>query len=153
MLLKNYERGGSLFFLFISLVFFIESLRLGIGTLKKPSMGFLAFGVSGLLGILSLILFLQTFFKKEGAKTKPFADATHQERVPIVIILILIYAILMPVAGYLISTFLFMAFLFWIVGRKKVWLTLILSFLTTLITYYSFSVWLQCHFPSGLFKL
>jgi hypothetical protein len=65
---------------------------------------------------------------------------------------LLIYAKLMPVAGYLLSTFLLMSFLFWIVRGKKWWWVLISSSLTTLITYYVFSVWLKGQFPEGLFS-
>ena len=54
-------------------------------------------------------------------------------------------------AGFLIDTFLLMMFLFWIVrGQKLRWIFLF-SFLTTLITYYVFSVRLQGQFPNGVF--
>jgi hypothetical protein len=153
MLLKTYDQGSSLFFLFISIIVFFGSLHLGVGSLRKPGIGFLAFGASGLLGILSLALFIQTSFKKKGANIKPFFSGTYWERVAFAIIIMLIYTMVMPVAGYLISTFLLMVFLFWIVGRERVWMVLILSFLTTVITYYVFSVWLRCNFPSGPFRL
>jgi hypothetical protein len=69
-----------------------------------------------------------------------------------VLIASFVYAKLMPLGGYLISTFLLMSFLFWIVGEKW-WRVLVLSFLITLITYYLFSVWLKGQFPMGLFEL
>jgi hypothetical protein len=153
VLLKTYDQGSSLFFLFISIVTLIGSLHIGVGTLRKPGIGFLAFGVSGLLGILSLALFIQASFKKKGASIKPFSSGMYWERIAFTIIIMLIYTMVIPVAGYLISTFLLMVFLFWIVGRERVWMVLILSFLTTVITYYVFSVWLRCNFPSGLFRL
>ena len=57
----------------------------------------------------------------------------------------------MPELGYLISTFLLMGFLYWILERKKIWLVLLASVLTTLFTYIVFSKWLNCQFPEGLF--
>ena len=131
----------------------IESLRLGIGTLHSPGMGFMTFGASVLLGILSLILFIRASIHKGEAEIKSLFFGTLWGRVLLVLITLLIYAKLMPMAGYLISTFLLMTFLFWILERKKVWSALILSFLTTMITYCIFSVWLKCQFPAGLFGL
>ncbi len=151
--MKSYDRISSLFWLLISIFVCIESIRLGIGTLRHPDMGFMAFGVSVLLGILSLTLFLQATLKQEEANTEPFFTGKLWKRVFFVLIAILIYSKLMPVAGYLISTFLLMSFLFWLVRGQRWWWAPILSSLTTLITYYVFSVWLRCQFPEGLFGL
>jgi hypothetical protein len=57
----------------------------------------------------------------------------------------------MPVLGYLISTFLLMTTLFLILERKKIVFVLVSSILTTLVTYFVFSKWLNCQFPDGLF--
>jgi len=148
--MKTYDRGSSLFCLAFSLIVLIESLRLGTGTLQDPGMGFMAFGSSGLLGILSLVLFLQTVFKSEKSKTEPLFSGYLWKRVLFVLIALLIYAKLMPVVGYLIGTFLLMSLLFWIVRGQKWWWVLVSSFLTTFATYYVFSIWLNCQFPEGL---
>ena len=149
--MKTHDQGSSLFWLVFSLIIFIESLRLGIGKLQDPGMGFMAFGASGLLGIFSLILFFQTILKKEEAKTEPLFVGKLWKRVFFVLIALLIYARLMPVAGYIISTFFLMSFLFWIVRGQKWWWVLVSSFLTTLATYYVFSVWLKGQFPESFF--
>ena len=148
--MKMYDRGSSLFWLFFSVFVFIESLHLGIGTLRNPGMGFLAFLASGLLGILSLILFLQAIYKKQETNTQPLFARTLWKRVILVLVGLLIYSQLMSLGGYLITTFLLMNFLFWIVERQKIGWILILSFLTTLGTYFVFSKWLNCQFPDGL---
>jgi hypothetical protein len=151
--MKPYDRGSSLFWLCYSIFILIESLRLGIGKLHAPGMGFMAFGSSGLLGILSFALFVQSLSTKKEDRTQPIFAGTLWKKALMVLIALLIYSRLLPVAGYLISTFLLMSFLFWIVERQKVWLVLILSFLTTLMTYYVFSKWLNCQFPDGFFRL
>jgi hypothetical protein len=149
--MKVYDQGSSLFWLLFSIFVFIESNHLGIGTLQNPETGFISFGASGLLGILSIILFLQSSFKKEGAKIKPPFQGTLWKRVFLVLIALLLYTKLMPFGGYLLSTFLLMTFLFFIVERQKMWWVLALSSLATLVTYYVFSKWLNCQFPPGLF--
>jgi hypothetical protein len=151
--MKTYDRGSSLFWLLFSAVFFVESLRLGIGKLHAPGTGFMAFGTSGLLGILSLLLFFQSVSKKGATHVKPIFAGTLWKRAILVLIALLIYSEALPFAGFLISTFLLMGFLFWIIERQKVWWVLTLSFLTTLITYWVFSKWLNCQFPDGFFRL
>jgi hypothetical protein len=151
--MKAYDQGSSFFWLIFSICVLIESLRLGIGKHSDPGMGFMSFGASGLLGILSLIQVIQTSFKKEETKIAPLFLGTMWGRVFLVIIALLIYSRLMPIAGYLISTFLLMSFLFWIVKGQKWWWILISSFLTTIISYYLFSKWLNCQFPEGFFGL
>ena len=151
--MKTYDRGSSLFWLLFSAVFSVESLHLGIGKLHAPGAGFMAFGTSGLLGILSLILLLQSISKKEATHVKPIFTGTHWKKAILVLIALLIYSKVLPFAGFLISTFLLMGFLFWIFERQKVWWVLTLAFLTTLITYWVFSKWLNCQFPDGFFRL
>lgn len=148
--MRIYDQVSSLCWLLLSVAVCIESLRLGVGTLRHPGMGFMAFGVSLLLGILSLALFSLSTLKPEEAKIEPFFSGRYWKRVLLVLLTIIAYAELMPLGGYLISTFLLMSFLFWIVKGQLGWV-LILSSLTTLITYCVFSVWLKCQFPSGIF--
>jgi putative tricarboxylic transport membrane protein len=149
--MKRYDQGSSLFWLLFSIIILVESLRLGVGTLNNPGTGFMSLAASGLLGILSLALYLQASLKRKAVEVKPLFSGTLWKRVSIVLIVLFLYARLMPVAGYLISTFLLMAFLFWVLERKKVWWVLTLSLLTTASTYYLFSVLLNCDFPPCIF--
>jgi hypothetical protein len=151
-----YDRGSSLFWLLLSIFVCIESLHLGIGTFHNPGIGFFAFYTSGLLGILSLVLFLLTFLEKGEAKIEPLFSGTLWKRVLLVLISLLIYSKLMDLIGYLISTFSLMALLFWILEPNRMrWFlwSLVISFLTTIISYYIFSILLNCQFPTGLFGL
>lgn len=148
--MKAHDRGSSLFWLLLSIYVCIESLRLEIGTLRNPGMGFMTFGASVLLGILSLGLLFQSIFRKKDARDELLFSGTLWKRIILVLMALLLYVKLLPLAGYLLGTFFLMSFLFWIIERQKVWRVLILSFTTTLITYYVFSKWLNCQFPSGL---
>lgn len=154
--MKKYDLGSSLFWLLLSISVLIESLHLGIGTLQNPGMGFMAFGTSGLLGILSLILFLRSTLIRKEAKIEPLFSGTMWKRALIVLITLVVYSYLMPDVGYLVGTFVLMFFLYWILEPNRtrwVFWSLILSCLTTLISYYIFSVLLNCQFPEGIFSL
>ncbi len=148
--MKVHDQASSLFWLLVAIYASVESLRMGVGTLRKPGMGFITFGTSVLLGILSLALFLQATLKRDQTKTEPLFAGRLWKRVLFALVALVIYAELMPLAGYLVSTFLLMSFLFWIVKGQKWWWVLISSLLTTLATYYVFSVWLKGQLPEGL---
>ena len=149
--MKTFDQASSLFWLLVSISVFVGSLHLGIGTLKNPGMGFLTFGASGILGILSLILFLQASLQKKEIKTAPFFAGPLWTRILLVVIVLVVYSWVMPVLGYLISTFLLMTALFWILERRKIVFVFVSSILSTLVTYLVFSKWLNCQFPDGLF--
>lgn len=149
--MKVYDQTSSLFWLLVSISVFVESIRLGIGTLQNPGRGFLTFGASGILGILSLILFLRASLRKEEIKAAHFFAGPLWKRVLLVLIVLVVYSRFMPVLGYLISTFLLMIVLFWILERGKVVFVFISSILATIVTYFVFSKWLNCQFPDGLF--
>jgi hypothetical protein len=149
--MKTHDQRSSLFWLLLSISIFIESIRLGIGTPGNPGMGFMSFAASGLLGLLSIALFVQSSLKKEKTGTAPLFSGKLWKRALFVLVSLVLYSRLLPVAGFLISTFLLMTLLFWILERKKVWMVFVLSILTTGVTYYVFSIALNCQFPPGLF--
>ena len=144
-----YDRWSGLFWLVLSLTIFIGSIHLGIDTPRSPGPGFMTFGASGLLGILSLILLVKTLLKREKSNETLFTGRLWN-RVAFVATALLIYAWLMPMAGYLISTFLLMTFLYWVVRGQKWWWVLTSSFFTTIASYYLFSILLNCQFPLGI---
>lgn len=151
--MNRYDFGSSLFWLSFSIFVLLESIRLGTGSLHNPGMGLMAFGASGLLGILSLALLVQTTCKREPFSLQPVFAGTFWKRVILILFALLVYSQLMPIGGYLITTFLLMTFLFRIVERQKIGWVLLLSILTTLATYLVFSKWLNCQFPDGLLGL
>jgi hypothetical protein len=147
--MKTYDQGSSLFWMLFSISVLIESFRIGIGSLQNPGMGFSSFWASGLLGILSLVLFLQASLKQESTRGESLFADIQWKRIVFILIVLVIYSKVMPLLGYVISTFLLMTFLFWILERKKMWQVFLLSIVTTILTYFVFSKWLNCQFPNG----
>ena len=91
---------------------------------------------------------LQTLGKRK-LPGEPVAFGNLWGRVVLVFLALLAYAMLIPRAGYNITTFLLMTFVFWLAGRQKAWRVVTYAFSTTVITYYVFSKWLNCQFPLG----
>ena len=148
--MKALDKTSSLFWLLVSIGVFIESIRLGVGTLHNPGRGFMTLGASGILGILSLALFIQASLRKEEGERGPTFAGKFQKRILLVLTALAVYSRVMPLLGYLISTFLLMSFLFWVLERQRIRMVLASSLLATLATYLVFSKWLNCQFPEGL---
>ena len=151
--MRTYDQASSLFWLLLSIYVSLESLRMGIGSLREPGMGFMTFGTALLLGLFSLVLFVQAHWRKEASGIKSPSSGIFWGRVLFALVALVIYSAVMPTVGYLISTFILMGFLFWMLKKTSWWWALFSSFLTTLMTYYVFSKWLNCQFPDGFFGL
>ena len=154
--MKTLDLTSSLFWLFFSSLAFVGSLRMGIGTVQSPGMGFMPAAASALLGTLSAILLVATIMRKLQEMPAGTTAAILGKGSLTVLISVLIYSIIMPKLGYLISTFLLMTFLYWYMDRngvKGLLRSAVLSLLTTIISYYLFTVLLNCPFPAGILKL
>jgi putative tricarboxylic transport membrane protein len=131
----------------------IEAWRLGLGSVHSPGVGFLPFlvGVSlSLLALCSLIIDITAARTKEG-KDEFFGPFVM--RVVLVVCFMGLYVVLLPVAGYLLSTFLLFVFLFKTAGVRRWSSTLTASLLTTCASYLLFGYWLGIRFPKGFLGL
>ena len=151
--MRAYDSRSSLFWLLLAVIVLIASIRMGVGKPSNPGMGFMAFGASGMLGILSVLLFVRACFHKEetGSLPSPFFSGSWKD-IPLVLGVLILYSVFMPHLGYLISTFLMLTVLFWILERTNVFRPVLLSACATLGTYLVFSKWLNLQFPEGLFS-
>ena len=148
----NADKGTSFFWLFFSIIVSIAAFHLGLGKLSAPGSGFVPFGAAVLLGLLSIVCFLQAVIGQGTiGKAEPIFRGTLWYRVVFVCLALFAYTQAIPFLGYNIMTFLLMTFLFWITGRQKVWRVVVYSFGTTVITYYVFSKSLNLQFPVGPF--
>ncbi|HVN97864.1 MAG TPA: tripartite tricarboxylate transporter TctB family protein [Syntrophorhabdaceae bacterium] len=142
---------SSLFFLMVSVVVFVGSIKLGLGTTRQPGPGFITFGASGLLGILSLVELVRAFTVRQAVQGEPMFKGTLWYRIILSALAILVYALVMPTLGYLIATFLLMLCLYIMMREQRWYWIIISSLLSSLASYYLFSKLLNCQFPDGLF--
>jgi putative tricarboxylic transport membrane protein len=150
---KRLDLASSLFWLLASIAIFRESLRLGVGTLHNPGMGFMALGASGILGLLAVAVFVRAALQKQPTQSGPLFRGGMWPRVLMVLAALTAYAALMPRLGYLITTFALMTVLFFILEKKRPLRVVVSALASTLVTYFVFSKWLNCQFPDGLFGL
>jgi putative tricarboxylic transport membrane protein len=148
------NQKSSLAFLVIAIFICIGSVRLSIGTIHNPGPGFFPFIAGAILGILSLILFVQSFHEKTHDKENPFwANVQAGLKMFWVLFILFVYVIGMDYLGFFFSTILFLGFLLRVIGRQKWMLTIVLSLLGAIISYGIFQRWLDVQLPQGIFGL
>jgi len=125
---------------------------MGIGKLNEPGPGLMPFGGSILLGILSLAdLLLRNASGLEGDEIG--FKGVRWSRLFLIIITLFAFTLLLPILGYLITTFVVMLFLYKCIEPQKWWVALSCALLSTILTYLLFGVALKTFFPEGIFSL
>jgi putative tricarboxylic transport membrane protein len=145
----NTDKATGVFWLCISVIVAVASFRLGLGKLSIPGSGFMPFGAAVLLAMLSIVCFLQSPGRDKSSDGQPLFRGMLWPRVILVFVALFAYAQLIPLGGYGMTTFFLMAFLFGIAGQKKIWKVALYSLITTALSYYVFSKWLNLQFPAG----
>ena len=135
----------------IGVVFVIESLRLGLGSVHRPGQGLLPLYTGVALGLVSSFSLIRCFLADRGEKDKEKFFGQSIGNVFIILIGLVVYVFLLPWLGYLISTFMLLVFLFRAGGFRKWGLILLSAFVTSSATYLVFSFWLSLRFPKGVF--
>ena len=146
---RKYKRICDVLWVVTSLTICVASIRLKLGNLLEPGPGFMPF----VAGLFLLLFSLPTFFEKsdEGGKEEIAWSGPYWKRAITTIISLSTYALLLNRLGYLLTTFLLMAFLFWAPENKRWTVTIFKAVLSTGLTYIVFDKWLDCQLPRGIF--
>ena len=137
--------------LVVSLLVFLASLRLRVGSMHNPGSGFLLFWSSIYLAILASILLVSSLLKNrsETSNRVHLWKGLKWQNNAIVVAALIAYCLALPHLGYLLSTFVLMIILFGL-GKLKPWVTILSSLLTVLLSYYLFDYLLQAPLPGGM---
>jgi len=150
--MKKTEQIACIFWLALGGALCWGASQLDLGSPSEPGSGFLPFGTGFLLGILALVHLAQITFRKD-EKEEPLLGEVRWKRGACVAASLLLYALLLPRLGYLLTTFLFMAVLFSVYARRKWWVVGSASLLVIALTYLVFHHWLKVQFPVGIFRI
>jgi len=137
--------------LLIGVVFAIEALGLGLGTIHRPGPGFLPFYVAIAFGLVTCFPLLRNILAVKGKKGGDGEKLSVGSilNLTTVVVALFGYVLILARAGYLISTFLLLIFLFRAGGFRKWSLILTIAFVTVSASYLVFSTWLNIRFPKG----
>lgn len=146
------HRIGSIFWLVIGLFVAIHSYRLGLGSFRHPGSGFIFFLSALVMVILSAIDLAGTLIRKQKAKVKESSlwEGLRWQKVLLVLCGLSAYTLLLNLAGFWISTFLLMIFLFKGVESTRWSIAVASSLITVFLSYVVFKVFLLVEFPKGI---
>ena len=126
------------------------SLEIGFGKFGSPGPGFFPFWASVLMGAFALVHLVTVHTQKERPTAAGAGGETRWKKTLLVIVSLLLYPLLLPVLGYIITTFALIAFLFLFLGEAKLyWLKLLGALLVTLASFFVFFVLLDVRLPRG----
>jgi len=150
MNLRNQWSG--LFWLVFSILVCVDAVRMGRGSFHVPGPGFLPFWSGVGVGILAiLLLVIGTLKKEQGVEIRSLWRGMNWRTVILVSVSLVIYCVLLPRLGFLITTLGLMTLLFSVIKRSRPWIQVVTALVTVLVTYVTFYVWLGVQLPKGLF--
>ena len=148
--MKNHDQQSSLVWLLLAVLICVESLRrLPLGSFNDPGPGFLPLLVGILLGVLSVICFLQA--RREGLPSGAWFSRERWKNLAWVLAALLAYAAVLDLLGFLVSTFLLLVVLFRCGLEPQRWAWAIGgSAIASLSCYVVFELWLHTQLPPGI---
>ena len=146
----NKDHAGGLFFLFVGICFFSLAIKLPIGKFTQPGPAIFPLVLSLLLSIMGLLI----FFSSKGKPKIGWAKDLENLAKPLAIILLtLAFIIFMGQLGYLVTSFLYLFSLFFLVSRFKLFFSASLSGILAAGSWYFFGKILGIFLPLGPWNL
>jgi putative tricarboxylic transport membrane protein len=136
--------------LLIGAVFMVESMRLGLGRIQRPGPGMLPMITGTGLSLVALYSLIKSLLATVPAGDTQRFFGLHIGNVVLILFALVAYVLLFPWLGYLLGTFILLAFLFRASGFQHWRKILLWALLTTAVTYLVFSYWLKLRFPQGI---
>jgi putative tricarboxylic transport membrane protein len=149
------EEGSSLVWLGIALLICIGSFRLSVGSFRNPGPGFFPFIAGMIVAVLAFAIHLQSRAKAsiKESRGRLWTDKKRIQKMVFTTLALLAYGVGMDYLGFLLSTFIFLAFLLRMIEPQRWSLVLLESALASGISYLIFDIWLQAQLPKGIFQL
>jgi len=146
---KRNDLVGGFFFLGVGIFFAVYSRSVDIGTLEEPGPGFLPLWAGVLLGIMSAVLLGKAFFKKFETGELFFPERDSWKRVGMVVASLIIYNLLLKQLGFILVTFVFVAFLVRCIFPQTWLRSAVTAALSTAGAQLVFVTLLEIQFPKG----
>lgn len=141
---------SGLFWLATGLIGIYGSVTLGIGAAHDPGSGFLPFFSSIFISVMALTIFIQSFLAKGQRNLSSLWHGKFWKRPIAMIIILVIYLLVFTCVGFLISSFLFMLTILKYVEELSWRRAVLISALSSGLSYSLFKVFLKVELPAGL---
>ena len=142
--------GGIVIFVFGGITTLL-SLRMPIGTFRSAGTGMFPLCLGILLMVLSSLFMLHLLLKGLAAEKREFIFATPGSAKQLILFFgtIILATLFLNRLGYPITSFLLMLVLLKILGMKRWFFSVLLSFVTAVVSYFLFVQWLKIPLPKG----
>jgi len=151
------EKWSSLVWLGVGIWICIASLMLSLGEFHNPGPGFLSFFAGLIMAGLAIVVHLQSRKTHAGTKKERpepiWVDRGKGIKMVLTVAALLFYAVAMNYLGFLISTFLFLAFLLKVIEPQRWSVALLGSLVASAAFYGIFELGLQSQLPKGILRL
>lgn len=147
--MKNNDQRTSLFWMIIGLIIAVSSLKYGLGSLSAPGPGFLPF-LSGLtITGLAIVVFVQQLSRGGKERLSDLWRKRHWPKMLMVLAALVVYTLLFNVLGFLLDTFLLIAFLLRLLEPMGWTKVLAGAVCASGGSYVIFQLWLEAQLPKG----
>jgi len=149
--MKNNDQRSSILWFGIGLAIALYSKKYGLGTFSSPGPGFVPF-LSGLaIALLALVVFFQQRYKEGKESLKDIWVQRKWPTMLMVMAVLVLYTIFLKTLGFILTTFLLIAFLYRTMEPLSWRKVLFGAVITALGSYAIFQLWLQAQLPEGIF--
>lgn len=125
---------------------FYEAVKLPFGRTNAPGAGFFPVILAVLLGLMSLVGLVTAF---RGGDRENEDGRLVWNKIIFTATALLVFAFVFEFFGYLLTTFLFVIFVLWVVERKSMMQAGVVALCASLISYLLFSLLLGAPLPAG----
>lgn len=141
-------------FLVVGVAICLQALSYQLGRLSSPGSGFMPFVAGAAIVVCSGIGFVNATLRRRAGErwSNPMEDA-RWSRAPLVIGALGAYALLLAPLGFLIGTFLFIAFMLRAVVPMRWPVVIGAALAASLLSYAVFDLWLKAQLPRGAWGL
>jgi putative tricarboxylic transport membrane protein len=140
---------AALFWLAVASYVTVAGWKLDLGSLHDPGSGFMIFWVGAVMTVLSLAAVVAAARQPAGEALASLWAGTRWMLVPYVIVLLGVYAWLLPTLGFLVGTVILLFLLFKTIEPSGWFASLFAAVATTAATYLVFHRWLKTQLPAG----
>lgn len=137
----------AILFLALALGAFIEARKLPFGRVSAPQPGFFPLILSVMLAIISLLVLVEALKGRE--EDSVVGERLSRKGIGLALGALFAFAFLFESLGYLVTTFLFVAFLMRAMDREKWGLAIAVAFSASFVSYVLFGWLLQTPLPAG----
>jgi putative tricarboxylic transport membrane protein len=148
--LMGHDTISGCFWLAFAVFIISRAVSYGVGSFSRPAPGSFLFMSGILLGALCLLLIINSIVeKKHTTRISELWRGLDWKTAAGVFVALFVYNVLLPILGYLLTSFLLLTLLLSVTRRREVLTNIIYALLITFLSYLLFERLLDVSFPKG----